>query len=250
MLNAMEEHGIDTTACIVDPSLSTGVSVILAHAEDRAILTYPGAISSLRPDQVDRTLLQQTRHVHCGSYFLLWQLQAGLADIFATARAAGATTSLDTNWDPSGRWNGGLKQVYPHCDLFLPNAAEAMCISGTNDLDEALDVLTAQVPTLAVKLGATGALARHGSQVVRQPAYPVQVVDTVGAGDSFDAGFLYGYLQGWPLANSLRLATACGSLSTRAAGGTAAQPSLEEALRVAGSMPAAERYDGSRSDDA
>lgn len=242
MLEAMEEHGIDTTACVIAPSLSTGVSVILVHADDRAILTYPGAIPTLRPDQVDRVLLQHTRHVHCGSYFLLRQLQAGLAEIFATAQAAGASTSLDTNWDPSGRWNGGLKQLFAHCDLFLPNAAEAMCIAGRDALDEALDVLAAQVPTLAVKLGAAGALARRGDQIVRQQAFPVTVVDAVGAGDSFDAGLLYGYLQGWSLSDSLRLATACGSLSTRAAGGTAAQPSLEEARRVAGLMPAAGQY--------
>jgi sugar/nucleoside kinase (ribokinase family) len=237
MLAAMAARGIDTSACLVDPTQATGLSVILARPGDRAILTFPGAIPALRAEQVDRALLRQTRHLHCGSYFLLQALQPGLPALFAAAQAAGATTSLDTNWDPSGRWDSDLQRIWPHCDLFLPNAVEAKAIAATDDLEEGLDRLAARVPTLAVKLGAAGGLARRAATMVRRPAFPVTVVDTVGAGDSFDAGFLYGYLHKWSLADSLALANACGALSTRAAGGTAAQPTLAEALQLTGPLP-------------
>lgn len=229
MLDALTERGVDTTACLVSPSLPTGLSVILAQTGgDRAILTFPGAIPALTAAQIDPTWLDSARHVHVGSYFLLDALRPGLPALFREARRRGLTTSLDTNYDPRGRWR--LGDMLNHCDVFLPNAAEALAISGATDLDGALDWLAARVPTLAVKLGADGGLVRQGAQVMRARPLPVTVVDTVGAGDSFDAGFLYGYLNGWPPDRSLRLALACGSLSATAAGGTAAQPTLEEAV--------------------
>jgi sugar/nucleoside kinase (ribokinase family) len=234
MLEALAARGVDTSACLIDPSLSTGLSVILARPDDRAILTHLGTMPALHPEQVDPALLRRARHLHVGSYFLLYNLQPGLPGLFAEARAAGATTSVDTNWDPAGRWDGSLERLWPHCDLFLPNAAEARKIAGSSDLDSALALLAGKIGVVAVKLGAEGALARQGESVVRYPGYPAEVVDTVGAGDSFNAGFLYATLHGWPLEMRLRLANACGALSTRAAGGTAAQPTLAEALALAG----------------
>ena len=234
MLRAMAERGIDTSCCVVDSALSTGMSVILSQPHDRAILTHVGAIAALRADQVDRQMLRRARHLHVGSYFLLDALRPGLPALYAEAHEAGLTTSLDTNWDPSGTWDGGLSQLLPHCDVFIPNEAEARHIARRENLDEALDVLATQVPTIAVKLGAEGGLPRQGEQIVDAPSLPVQVIDTTGAGDSFDAGFLYGYLCGWSLARSLRLACACGSLSTRASGGTDGQATLDEALAALG----------------
>jgi sugar/nucleoside kinase (ribokinase family) len=233
MLQAMAGRGVDTSACVVDPTLATGISVILARPDDRAILTFPGAMPALRPEQIDAALLANTRHVHAASYFLLHNLQAGLPAIFEAARSRGATTSLDTNWDPVGEWSSGLDRLWPHCDPFLPNANEARAIAATDDLGAALAELTARVGTVAVKRGADGAVARRGDCVVSQPALPVNVVDTTGSGDSFDAGFIYGFLAGWPLAESLRLANACGALAATAAGGTTAQPTLAEALAAA-----------------
>lgn len=230
MLRAMRAREVDTSACIVDPTLATGMSVILSQPEDRAILTHLGATAALRCEWIDRVMLRRARHLHVGSYFLLDALRPGLPALFAEAREMGLSTSLDTNWDPSGGWDGGLGQLLPLCDVFMPNAAEAKLISGQDDLDRALDRLSGWVPTLAVKLGAEGGEARQGRVSVRSPALSVPVVDTTGAGDSFDSGFVYGYLNGWSLSRSLRLACACGSLSARAVGGTAGQPTLEEAV--------------------
>ncbi|RME31169.1 MAG: carbohydrate kinase, partial [Thermoflexia bacterium] len=150
-------------------------------------------------------------------------------DLFRRARALGLTTSLDTNWDPSGRWEGVL-DLLPLVDVFLPNAAEACALAGTSEVEMAARKLASLASVVAVKLGAEGALGVRGEQIVRVPSLSVPIVDTVGAGDNFDAGFLYGLLHGWPLERALRLGTVCGALSARAAGGVAAQPTLEEAL--------------------
>ncbi|WP_448593638.1 carbohydrate kinase family protein [Thermoflexus hugenholtzii] len=229
MLEEMRKRGIDVSYVIVDPCLSTGLTVILNKGNDRAMLTFPGAIGALRADEIPTDLLRQARHLHVASYFLQDALRPGLPDLFRHARALGLTISLDTNYDPAERWEG-LDQLLPLTDVFLPNAAEACALMGTPDVEVAALRLARIVRVVAVKQGAEGALGVQGEQIVRVPSLPVAVVDTVGAGDNFDAGFLYGYLQGWPLEKSLRLGTVCGSLSTRAAGGVAGQPTLEEAL--------------------
>jgi len=231
MLDAMRGRGVDVTPALVDPEEETGLSVILSRGSDRAILTYTGSIASLRAEQVSDDLLRRCRHLHVAGYFLQTALQPGLPDLFQRARALGLTTSLDTNWDPSGTWRG-VEALLPLVDVFLPNENEALALSGLPDLEGAAAQLSRQCGLLAVKLGALGGLAPQGHRIVRAPALPVPVADTVGAGDSFDAGFLYGYLNGWPLERSLRLACACGSLSTRLPGGTQAQPTLDEALQA------------------
>ncbi len=236
MRQAMEERGIDTAGVLVIPDQPTGFSVILSRPDDdRAILTFPGLIPALREEEVPDRLLAQARHLHVASLFLQTALQPGLPRLLDRARALGLTTSLDTNWDPRGEWQ--VAAFLERCDVFFPNREEVLRITGAGDLATGLDILARQVPILAVKLGAEGGLARQGATTVRVPALPVEAVDTTGAGDSFDAGFLYGYLRGWPLERALKLAVVCGSLSARATGGTAAQPTLDEALTALEALP-------------
>jgi sugar/nucleoside kinase (ribokinase family) len=234
MRQQLSNRGIDTSGVVVDRAIRTGFSVILSRGSDRAILTYSGSIAALRYDEIDRRMLARARHLHVGSYFILDALRPDVPALFAAAHDLGLTVSLDTNYDPSERWDGGLGDALRYVDVFLPNEAELFAISGMASLDAALDRLAQQIPLIAVKLGAQGGVARRGVEVARAAALPVEVVDTTGAGDSFDAGFIYSYLRGWELPRALRLACACGSLSTRAAGGTAAQPTLAEAGAIIG----------------
>ena len=136
---------------------------------------------------------------------------------------------MDTNWDPDEVWNHGLAQALAQTDIFLPNAQEALAIAGEPTLDAAEARLAQTVSIVATKLGADGARCRRGETLLADPGFPADVVDTTGAGDSFDAGFVYAHIHGWSLADALALACACGSLSTRAAGGTDAQATLPEA---------------------
>jgi sugar/nucleoside kinase (ribokinase family) len=233
MLDQLGERGVDVSGCIVDKRLPTGLTVILAAGEDRAILTSLGCMPTLTAEMVDRKLLQAARHVHTSSYFLLTKLAANLAGLFAEAHVAGLTTSLDCQGDPAGRWNGGLRGVLAATDLFFPNAIEAINIAGPKlGLEGAAQALAAIGTLPVIKCGADGALVPVDNGFVRVPAPTVDVVDTVGAGDSFEAGFLCGRLSGFDLERCLKFAVACGSLSTQAAGGTAGQPTLAEALAV------------------
>jgi sugar/nucleoside kinase (ribokinase family) len=175
-------------------------------------------------------LLRRTRHVHTGGWFLQGAAPV-LSDILRRARAAGATTSLDPGADPDGTWDGGLAELYPEIDHLLPNAAEALALTGLADVAEAARTLAAAgAGSVLVKCGREGVLAVVEGALVTAPAVAVEVVDTIGAGDSTNAGWLAGVLNGWPAGRCAALAAACGSLSTRARGGTAGQPTLPEAI--------------------
>jgi sugar/nucleoside kinase (ribokinase family) len=229
MLNEMTQHGIDVSSVRVDATQPTGLSVILIRPGERSILTYPGTIKALSAAEVTDDMLCQSRHLHVASYFLQTSLQPGLPDLFKRARNLGLTTSLDPNWDPADAWTN-FDQLLGLVDVFLPNEKEALALTTEATLDHALINLGHFAGTIAIKRGSLGAVAYQGAQTASAEALPVQVVDTVGAGDSFDAGFLYGWLNSWTLEKSLRLGVACGSLSTQVAGGTAAQPDLTEAM--------------------
>ena len=230
MLDEMTRRQVDVAPVIIDASTNTGMSVILSTASDRAILTHIGSMDRLRADQVTDELLARSRHIHVASYFLQSALQPGLPDLFRRAHALGLTTSLDPNWDPSGKWSG-FDELLQFVDVFLPNENEALAMTGSANEEQALGRLVEKCPWVAIKLGARGAIAGHGSETASSPALKLHVIDTTGAGDSFDGGFLYGFLHGWSLERALKLGTACGSLSTRKAGGNTAQASLGEALQ-------------------
>lgn len=224
----LETREIDTAGLVTDPQVKTGLTVILSKGHDRAMLTFPGSIAALRYGDIDQSIIQRARHLHMGSYFLLDGLRPDVPDLFAEAHRHGLTVSLDTNYDPSEKWD--LAEVLPHVDIFLPNETELLRVAAQDDVSKALASLSQIVPLVVVKRGGQGAIARRGMENVSAEGLPVAVVDTTGAGDSFDAGLVYAHLKGWELPRMLRLACICGALSTRAAGGTDAQPTLAEAL--------------------
>ena len=230
MLDQMRARGVDVSNVILREDGQTGLSVILNRGSDRAILTHSGLMAALKASDIPDTLLQNARHLHVASYFLQTNLQPELPSLFQRARTLGLTTSLDTNYDPSEQWIG-FDELLAVTSVFLPNEKEALSLSKESDVNLAADRLSSKVEVLAVKLGAEGALGIHMGEKVQVPSISVNVVDTVGAGDSFDAGFLYGYLNQWSLAQSLRLACICGALSTQRAGGTDGQPTLDEAMK-------------------
>ncbi len=230
MLDEMRKRGVDVSNVITVPGGQTGITVSLNTGDDRAMLTHLGLIAELQAADIPDALLAQARHLHVASYFLQTKLQPDLPALFNRAHALGLTTSLDTNYDPSEKW-AGFDDLLAVTNIFLPNEAEAKSLTAAATAEEAADRLREKVETAAIKLGKAGALGISRGQKIRVGSIPVTVVDTVGAGDSFDAGFLYGYLNGWEMEKSLRLACVCGALSTRAAGGTAAQPTLDKALK-------------------
>jgi sugar/nucleoside kinase (ribokinase family) len=237
-LDAMAARGIDVSACTVDHARPTGATVILTSGRDRAILTAMGTIGALEVDAVPPRLLDRARHVHSGGFYLQETSGGRLPGFFGAARARGLTTSFDTNWDPTERWDSGVLEMLRAADVFIPNEAEARRIARVDDAGEAARMLAAAGsagrsdggPLVVVKCGAAGALAcRIGEPLVRVPAMPVETIDTTGAGDSFNAGFLRAWLDGADVGESLEFAATCGAISTRQIGGVDGQPTLVEA---------------------
>ncbi len=235
LLGQLSREGVDTAAVAVRDDMPTGMTIALSRGTDRAILTALGAVASLTTQDVPAALLARARHVHVSSYFLLEHaLGPGLAAMLAAARAAGATTSLDTNWDPAGKWGGDhLSASLAHTDVLLPNEAEALRIAGEPSLPAAAQALTAAGARLAVKLGERGVLCADGAVWHRAELPPVTPVDSTGAGDCFNAGLIAGLLRGLVLPDAAALGCAVGALSTRAPGGTASCPDLASALALA-----------------
>jgi sugar/nucleoside kinase (ribokinase family) len=235
MLNELARAGVGTAAVAVRGGTPTGMTVALSRGGDRAILTAVGAVASLTAADVPAALLARARHVHVSSYFLVEDsLGPGLAQLLSAARAAGATTSVDTNWDPAGRWGDGrLRAAFAQADLLLPNKTEALRLAGEEDLGAAAQVLTAGGARLVVKLGSEGALAIDGPRQDHVWLPPVTPVDETGAGDCFNAGLIAGLLESLSMPRAVALGCAAGALSTRAPGGTGSCPDLATALALA-----------------
>ena len=240
ILDELTSRHVDVSACRIAEDVATGMTLNLLKGGDRAMLTFPGAMSTTSAQLVPLKRLENCRHLHASSIFLQPRLALEVVDLLSAAHRFGATTSVDTGWDPSGLWGCDFWGLLPHVDVLLPNAREALAIARAMDKTAApLDLTTAmnllsRTGTLPViKCGTAGsAMLLHG-QVLRARALASEVVDAVGAGDSFDAGFLVGWLSSLSGAESLALATAVGTLSTRAAGGTAGQPTIDEAMAAA-----------------
>ncbi len=229
---SLEDYGIALDHLITDDTIKTGVTVSLSTEKDRALVTYLGSIDSLTLEDIDFHLLDQTRHIHIGSFFLQSKLRPGIAKLFAEARKRGVTTSLDAGWDDTGNWDYGIFEVLGVTDIFFPNETEALNISKKENTEEALEMLSRLCGTIVVKCGPRGAMAKRGDTLVRKGTYDLKPVDTTGAGDSFNAGFLYAFLNGMGLEECMNYGNACGSISVTRIGGAAACATLEEVKKL------------------
>ena len=228
MLEQLRDWGVDTTLCPVLDDLGTGFSVVLSEGADRAILTHTGTIDGLRLEMLPLGELVRAPHVHIGSYFLQPGLAAQLPELTRDLRANGVTVSVDPNWDPTENWDNGLLSLLGSVDIFLPNAAEARALSGLAGTAAAALQLGQNGNLVVVKDGAEGCIAAQHGAISSRPGFEVNCVDTTGAGDAFDAGFLRGWLDGLPLPDCLTYGCSAGALSTRSIGATGALATLEE----------------------
>lgn len=228
-LDRLAESGVDLSKIVrANNGTKTGVTVLLHHGDERHILTYPGTMFEMSRTDLDIEYLSSARHFHLSSLFLHRALQADLPELFRELKSRGLTLSLDTNDDPEGQWDGVLTQLLPYVDILLPNQGELCRIARRATLDEALTELSPLVPLIAVKCGGEGAVVQNDGNRIRVPGVPVNPVDTIGAGDSFNAGFLAAWLSGCSPEESARAGNITGALSTQRPGGTEAFRSREE----------------------
>jgi sugar/nucleoside kinase (ribokinase family) len=221
-LNRLVESGTDISAVRKFPGKQTGLTVILPRPVKRFILTYPGVMADMRFEDLDLDLIFGARHLHISSLFLQRALRPRVPELFRLAKQAGLTTSLDTNDDPDDRWDLGGDEVFKHLDVLLPNEYEACRLANCAIPETALVQLSAQVPLVVMKRGEKGAVARRGNVQVVSTPFSTQAVDSIGAGDSFDAGFLHQFIRGASLEACLRYGNLTGALSTTRQGGTEA----------------------------
>jgi len=227
-ITRLKQLGVTTSNVARRANEKTGVTLALSGRRDRAMITFPGAIASLTGDRVNDRLLKQHDHLHLTSYYLQKGLQPAFGEILQRAKAFGLSTSFDPNSDPSDRWNSKINTVLKHTDILFVNEREALKLTDANSAQTALKHLGAKVPCVVVKRGAKGAIASENNELFADSGFRVKHLDTTGAGDSFDAGFLSAYLSLQPLTECLRYGNACGALSAISVGGTAGQPTLAE----------------------
>jgi sugar/nucleoside kinase (ribokinase family) len=231
-IDVLQRGGVDTSRVIRDSALKTGLTVSLTSVHDRALVTYPGSIAAVTESDVPDSVLADAAHLHVSSFFLQSQLRPGCERLFSRACTYGVSTSLDPGFDPLEKWNAGLCAAIQSVDVFLPNEVELRAITGRNDTVGALHALHNGRTRTIVKRGTAGASTLDNGRVLHVPAFSTTAIDPTGAGDSFNAGFLHAFLRQQPMIECLLAGNACGALSTRALGGTAAQPTLDEMTRL------------------
>jgi sugar/nucleoside kinase (ribokinase family) len=222
-LQPLQQSGVDASRIRRVPgAIKTGLTVILQREAWRNMVTYSGTIAELTWDDLDFDYLTDSRHFHVSSFYLQRALRPRVPELFRKMKEAGLTVSLDTNDDPDDSWEGGLLEALRYVDVFLPNEREVQKAAGVSDLEAAVKKLAGIVPLVVVKLGREGAMAQRGAERVVSPARQVEAVDAVGAGDSFDAGFLHQFVRGADLSTCLAAGNLAGAFSTTRSGGTEA----------------------------
>lgn len=230
---SLESKKVATDFIITSSKLNTGATIVLNYSEDRAMVTYPGAMEDLTIADLDENVIKSARHLHFSSYFLQPGIQSGLLSLFKTAKKNGLTTSLDMQWDPAEKWNFNYKEILPYVDVFLPNEQEALLLTNETVLEDAIKKLTCDGNLVVVKLGSKGSIAADNKKnVFKQSFYNDKVVDAIGAGDSFNAGFIFKYINGCKVDECQEFANLTGAVNTTAAGGTTAFESYDQVISI------------------
>lgn len=221
-LKRLGESGVELSRVRRLPGKTTGLTVILPQRKQRFILTYPGTMYDLTERELELSYLFSAKHLHVSSYFLQKGIRPHLIEIYRKAKEAGLSTSLDTNDDPEDRWSGDIQLLFKYVDILLPNEREACKLAQTTDVERAAHALSQKVPILVIKRGSQGAMVLANKEKFSGFPPVVDMADPIGAGDTFDAGFVHQYIRGAKIEDCLRFANMVGALSVTRAGGTEA----------------------------
>ena len=221
-LGRLNAAGVDLSRITESQKFNTGLTMVLPHPESRHILTYPGSMAEMTLEHLDLDYLTSSRHFHMSSYFLHRAMVPQIPELFRRLKAAGLTISCDTNDDPDDRWGESFPEALPYVDVLMPNEREACKMARTENFEDAVRVLSTTVPLLVVKMGSKGAMAVRGGERFHCAPLPVDVVDPLGAGDTFNAGFLHEWVRGAELKVCLDSGNRAAAFSTTRPGGTEA----------------------------
>lgn len=233
--SSLSNKGVDTSMLIRSDKHSSGATICLNYHEERANVTYQGAMDFMSLDDIDKTIFIKTKHIHLSSIFMQSAIQRDLIDILEIARDNNVTTSLDTQWDPTEKWDMDYEKILPYVNVFLPNETELKFITRSMTLEEAVEKITPYIHICVVKRGRKGSLLLQKNQPsIHLDAFlNNDVIDAIGAGDSFNAGFIHAFVKGDTVENAQITGNLTGAINTTAAGGTGAFTSKEAVKNIA-----------------
>jgi sugar/nucleoside kinase (ribokinase family) len=234
VMQSLKDKNVNTDLIIVDEKLKTGATIVLNYNEDRAMVTHAGAMEHLTITDIKKEDLQKAKHMHVSSVFLQPKVKENIVEIFKLAKESGLTTSLDTQWDPAEKWELDLKKLLPLVDVFIPNEEEIKHLTGKQNVKDAIDSIKEFANTIVVKMGSKGSVSFSNNKLTEVPAFlNNNVVDAIGAGDSFDAGFVFQFVKGKDIAECQTFGNLIGAINTTASGGTAAFKDFESIMEIA-----------------
>lgn len=217
----LKAKGVDCTHLRKLENIKTGITVVMNYDQDRANVTYCGAMEELRIQDIPWDELHQFDHLHFSNLFLQKNIRNDIVGLFKKAKEAGLTTSLDLQTDPEGLFEFDYKAALPFVDIFLPNKAELLGVTKVGTIDKALEIIKPYAQTVALKMGEEGSMLFHkGKQTFLSGYANHKFVDAIGAGDSFNSGFISKFLLGEKMEDCLRFGNLIGAINTTSAGGT------------------------------
>ena len=232
--NALVNKNVNVDFLIKSEVYKTGVTMVMNYDMDRANITYPGAMAHLKENEITDDMLKKAKHLHLSSVFLQTALLDNIVTLFKRAKTLGLTTSMDPQWDPQEKWNLNLEALLPQVDVFMPNVLEFKHLTKSDSIDQGLKKVTPFANTIVIKDGENGAHLYNKGKSFTKPAFRnAAVVDCIGAGDSFDAGFIHQFLLKSPLVDCLEFGNVTGAINTTASGGTTAFKSIEHIMNIA-----------------
>ena len=229
VLAELRKKKVNTQFITTSKTHKTGITVVMNYDQDRANVTYCGAMEALTIDDIPWDKMNEFDHFHLSNFFLQKGIEKDITEIFKKAKDAGLSTSLDLQVDPENKWDFDYRNTLPYVDIFLPNRSEFLGLTKAKYLDSAIDHIKPYINTLALKMGEAGSLIFSGGERHTAPPFlNKKFKDAIGAGDSFNAGFIHEYLKGSSWEACLKNANLMGSLNTTCSGGIAAFTTPEE----------------------
>jgi sugar/nucleoside kinase (ribokinase family) len=234
VMDKLHDKGVDVKYILKDQNLNTGATIVLNYNEDRAMVTYPGAMNNLTINDISEETLALGKHLHFSSFYLQPGLKKDIGKMFKLAKDLNMTTSFDMQWDPEEKWELNYKEVLPFVDVFLPNEKELLNLTKESSVTEAFNKLSGSANSIVVKMGSRGSLLySEGKTNFRQPFLNTEVIDAIGAGDSFNAGFIFKFINHADLNECQEFGNLMGAINTTAAGGTTAFTNYEHIMKIA-----------------
>ena len=232
--DSLESKNVNTDFIIGVEEYSTGLTVVMNYGMDRANVTFPGAMEHLTGMHITDEMLLSSKHMHLSSIFLQKGLKDQAVELFRRAKKLGLTTSMDPQWDPTENWDLDLEKLLPHIDILMPNLVEFTNITGCGQLASGIEKIKGFANHIIIKDGIRGAHLWENGKLTTKPAFiNHEVADCIGAGDSFDAGFISEFIQGSDLERCAEVGNVMGAINTVAPGGTTAFKSLEHVKKIA-----------------